>query len=140
MSILDSILKNLPDEDDWLEKALDQLDDLVGGLEDGTVKEGSEKIVDVLKNNKADIADLTRSSFVLFVSYVAADKTDDAVLTYLRKDATVDELIAGMLRDAAAIVKAKERREALKASALKLIKLITVEGAKKLLPLLLLAL
>lgn len=140
MSILDSILKNLSDEDGWLEKALDQLDDLVNGMEDGTVKEGSEKIVDVLKNNKADIADLTRSSFVLFVSYIAAGKTDDAVLAYLRKDATVDELIAGMLQDAAAIVKAKERREELRASALKLIKLITIEGAKKLLPLLLLAL
>ena len=140
MSLLESLLKSIPSENEWFPKLMDKLDDFVGDMDDGELKDGTAVVVGVLKDREEDLKKLSRGSFTLFVSYIAADKTADAVLEYTRHDASVDELIAGMLRDAAGIINAKKRRDELKAIALDIAKAIAVEGAKKLLPLLLLAL
>ena len=140
MSILESILKNIPDEDDWLSRVMDKLTEFVGDMEPGELKDGTAVVVDVLKEREEDLKKMSKGSFTLFVSYVAAGKPEDAVLEYIRHEATVDELISGMLSDAAGVINAKKRRDELTAIAWDIAKTIAIEGAKKLLPLLLLAL
>lgn len=139
MSTLETLLKSIPDEVDWFPKLMGKVDDLVDEMDDGDLKEGTVVVVNVLKEREEDLKKLSKGSFILFVSYVAAGKTNDAVLEYTRHEATVDELISGMLNDAAGVINAKKRRDELVDIALDIVKLIAIEGAKKLLPLLLLA-
>jgi hypothetical protein len=140
MSILEDLLKNMPNESDWFPRVMGKLDELVDEMEDGTGKAATKHVVGVLRDREEDLKGLSKGSFTLFVSYVAAGRPEDAVLEYTRKDATVDELVHGMLTDAAGVINAKRKRDELIALAWDIIKLIAVEGAKKLLPLLLLAL
>ena len=140
MSILENLLKNIPDEDEWFPKLMTKLDDLTADMEDGELKDGTVEVVGVLKDREEDLKGLSRGSLTLFVSYIAAGKTDYAVLEYTRTEASVDELISGMLEDAAGVINAKRERDEMIAVALDIIKTIAIEGAKRLLPLLLLAL
>jgi hypothetical protein len=137
MSLL-KLFENIPNEDDWFPKLVNKLDEFVDKMAEGNPKDETEIIVSALKNRKEDFKGLSRGSLTLFISYIAAGKTNEAAIEYIRYKASVDELISGMLQDAAAVINAKKHRDKLAAIALDIIKEITIEGAKKLLPLLIL--
>ncbi len=144
MSFFENLLRNAAskieselDPNKWFDKLTDELDSQIGKISSDDLRDGSKAALDALKPHKDDIIAMGRESLMLFVTHVASGDEKKAVLEYIRNSATVDELIDGMLADAAAIVKAKNDENALKAKALEIIKDIGEAGARYLLPLLL---
>ena len=55
MSVLEDLLKNMPDESDWFLRIMGKLDELVDEMEDGTSKAATRHVVGVLKNREEDL-------------------------------------------------------------------------------------
>jgi hypothetical protein len=141
MGLLETALNALGDQlddhgDDWFDKLLDQLDGLVESSSDETLKLGGQKALQILKDNPDKFINLGKKGLVVFTAHVAAGKTADARLMWLRSHASADDIIEEILRDAAGMAVDKKAQEELKKQAWEIVKLLA-EGAKFLLPLLL---
>jgi hypothetical protein len=144
MSLLKKALETLQGQfddngDDWFDSLIDKLDDLIVNTQDETLKEGGVVALGVLKKNKTRLVGLGSSGLTLFVSHAAAGNEEAATLEYIRKEASVDELIDGVLGDAVKVAQDKVDRDMMKATALEILKEIGAAGARFLLPLLLAA-
>ena len=141
MSLLEKALDALGDQidnkaDDWFEKLVDKLDDLISSTENDELREGGKDALQVVKDNQDKFVGLGKKSFILFVAYVAANKTDDAAREYYRNTASARDIIDSILIDAIDLEKVYLQREEFKKEALELAKLL-LKGAKFLLPFLL---
>jgi hypothetical protein len=144
MSLFKKALDSLQDQfddnaDDWFDSLTDKLGDLVADTQDETLKEGGTVALDVLKNNKTRLVGLGGKGLTLFISHAAAGNEDAATLEYIRSEASVDELIDGILDDAVKVAQDKANRDKMKEDALDILKQIGTAGARFLLPLLLAA-
>lgn len=138
MSLLEKALRALGDQlddkaDGWFEKLTDELDDLVASASDYELREGGEKALAVLKDNRGKFIGLGKKSLTLFISYVAVGNGAEAANEYYRNKASAREIIDSILEDALDVEKVRRQKEALKKEALELVKLLA-KGAKFLLP------
>lgn len=122
--------------EEWLDRLTEKLSELIEETEDPELREEGRKAWQVVMLNRDKIVGLGKRSFILFVSHVAANRTNEAAKEYYRSKASAREIIDSILNDAIDLNKIRRDVEALKKEALDLATQI-LKGAKYLLPLLL---
>jgi len=135
MSLLKKALEQLGDGkvDGWFDSLITELDALVAGAQDKELREGGAKALNVLKENKDQFVSLGKKSFIMFLTYAAAERNDDAAKEFYRNSASANDIINGILDDAFDIDRARREKEEIIADAIEIAKLIA-KGAKFLIP------
>jgi len=130
MSLLDSISTDHM-EDQWLDTTIEAL------REKATGSPGANAAIDILEENKDDLAHLGRLRLVRVLAHLASGDLDKATDEYVVESASLEELLA-ISRESNEIAKQK-RAEAIAArsAALRVLLNIGVFTARYLLPLLL---
>jgi len=122
----------------WFDKLTDEIESKLDNVtDDDDLRDGGKAALEALISHRDNVINLGLGSLVLFMTHIAVGDNDKAVLEYLRNQASVDELINGMLEDAAAVIQAKKKEEELKEAALEIIKDIGMAGIRYLIPILL---
>ena len=104
-------------------------------VEEPTFKNLGEKALKVLRDNKDDIESIPKDAFKMFVSSLAGGSVTQAKLSWIAQ-ASADELIADMNSGSDNVIKQKQDRDKMVATAIKIAKELGFAGARVLLPLL----
>lgn len=125
--------------DEWFDKLISSMSGVADSL-DEDVKTTAKVSIDVLKSHKNDILHLGGKGVTAFIGYIAlGSEAKASQLLFLKKEATLDELLAAGKASNLTVITAKKDEEAAKAATIQIIKDIGITVAKTLLPLLLAA-
>ena len=137
-SLLNEALDLLGDKletksDEWLDKLIEKLDELIRSTEDEELRDGGLKALDILKDHKDKLSFLGKRAFLLFITHAAARRDDEAAKEYYRAKASAREIIDSILDDAFDIERVRREKEDIFNEAFGLVKTIA-SGARFLLP------
>jgi len=92
-------------------------------------------VLDTIEENKAELARLGGKGLVSMLAYAASGLEHDAArLVWFREDASVDDLINASLVSTEELLKRNLERKATRDSALSIVRAITMNGARVVLP------
>jgi hypothetical protein len=100
----------------------------------------AESTIDVLLEHRQDIISLGLEGLTIFLQKATTGLNEDAYLFYVKQSASFDDLIADQESDFLDLVKRKQRLDLFKEKAIKFLAALTLEGARLLIPFLLMAL
>ena len=137
---LDSLRGQYDDKgDEWFDSLTKELNKLIYKTEDEYLKKGAIEALKVVKSYKPSFLSLGYKGLTLFISHVARGDTHEAQMVFIKTEASADDLIDGMLKDAVTVAQEEIDSKKAKAQALEIARSIGAAGARFLLPLLLAA-
>ena len=137
-SILDSIAaKSGASNSAWVDIVVEAIQAKTSDIQQPEFREAVIEATLTLVAHKDDIATLGIYGLTLFLQKMATGDTEGAYISFIETQASFQDLIDGENADAAAIIAAKQQRDAMLAKAISVATDLAIDGARLLLPFLL---
>lgn len=121
----------------WINLLTSQLESLLANTtSNNTLKEVLQDALSIVSTNKDQVSSLGIAGFTLFLQQLSIGDNNSAIETFIRTQATAQQIINEIISGSADIVDAKKRIDALTAQGLSLLETIGIDAAKMLLPIL----
>lgn len=122
---------------DWVDLVVKSIQLQAADIQQPEFKQAVIAATQTLAAHKDTVADLGIYGLTLFLQKVAVGKTEEAYLSFIRTQASFQDLIDGQEADAQAIIAAKQKSDEMRAKAIQFITEITLNGIRILIPFLL---
>ena len=119
----------------WFDLLVSQIEDEIQTSDFGeSEKNMAKSFISILIDHKDSIVGLGANAFTLFIQQIAAGKSGAAAETYIQALGDANLIIKAMDQGTLGLIAAKKQLDALHGDAWAIIKSLTIEGAKYLLP------
>ena len=137
-NILDSIAARAGAADStWVDLVVQAIQTNASGIKQPEFREAVIAATQTLSAHKDDIASLGVYGLTLFLQKIATGDTEGAYITYIKTQATFQDLIDGENSDADAIIASKLESDAMRAKVMSIALDLAIDGARALIPFLL---
>lgn len=101
------------------------------------VEDSTREALEALKRNRDQVTKLGIESLTLLVKQLSIGDATSASQTFVQATGTADDIISAMANQTKGLIEAKKRLDEMYAEALRIVREITIAGARQLLPYLL---